>query len=94
MRTMSRLILQDCRRTTRVEPASPDYNKVDDFNNDCAMEAFVNAHLNDLSFLFVSMKAKTNFLPCIGYLSFTKDHIKQDLLQILALVLLLNFLNY
>ena len=56
----------------------------------------VNAHLNDylLSFLFVSMKAKTNFLRCIGYLSFTKDHTKQDLLQILALVLLLNFLNY
>ena len=56
----------------------------------------VNAHLNDfwLSFLFVSMKAKTNFLRCIGYLSFTKDHTKQDLLQILALVLLLNFLHY
>ena len=56
----------------------------------------VNAHLNDLpvSFQFVSMKAKTNFLRCIGYLSFTKDHTKQDLLQILALVLLLNFLNY
>ena len=29
-----------------------------------------------------------------GYLSFTKDHTKLDLLQILALVLLLNFLNY
>ena len=56
----------------------------------------VNAHLNDLpeSFLFVSMKAKTNFLRCIGYLSFTKDHTKLDLLQILALVLLLNVLNY
>ena len=37
--------------------------------------------------LFVSMKAKTNFLRCIGYLSFTKDHTKLDLLQILALVL-------
>ena len=37
-------------------------------------------------FLFVSMKAKTNFLRCIGYLSFTKDHTKLDLLQILALV--------
>ena len=33
------------------------------------------------------MKAKTNFLRCIGYLSFTKDHTKLDLLQILALVL-------
>ena len=52
----------------------------------------VNAHL--LSFLFVSMKAKTNFLRCICYLSFTKDHTKLDLLQILALVLPLNFLNY
>ena len=47
-----------------------------------------------VSFLFVSMKAKTNFLRCIGYLSFTKDHTKLDLLQIRALVLLLNFLNY
>ena len=59
----------------------------------------VNAHLNDLpvcvnDFLFVSTKAKTNFLRCIGYLSFTKDHTKLDLLQILALVLPLNFLNY
>ena len=44
--------------------------------------------------LFVSMKAKTNFLRCIGYLSFTKDHTEKDLLQILALVLPLNFLNY
>ena len=47
-----------------------------------------------LSFLFVSMKAKTNFLRCIGYLSFTKDHTKLDLLLILVLVLPLNFLNY
>ena len=56
----------------------------------------VNAHLNDLpvKFLVVSMKVKTNFLQCIGYLSFTKDRTKLDLLQILALVLLLNFLNY
>ena len=58
----------------------------------------VNAHFLKtiylLSFLFVSMKAMTNFLRCIGYLSFTKDHTKLDLLQILALVLLLNFLNY
>ena len=49
----------------------------------------VNAHLNDiypLSFLFVSMKAKTNFLRCISYLSFSKDHTKLDLLQIRALV--------
>ena len=29
-----------------------------------------------------------------SYLSFTKDHTKLDLLQILALVLPLNFLNY
>ena len=56
----------------------------------------VNAHLNDLpvKFSVCVNKAKTNFLRCIGYLSFTKDHTKQDLLQILALVLLLNFLNY
>ena len=56
----------------------------------------VNAHLNELPvtfFLFVSMKAKTYFLRCIGYLSFIKDHIKLDLLQILVLVLPINFLN-
>ena len=29
-----------------------------------------------LSFLFASMKTKTNFLRFIGYLSFTKDRIK------------------
>ena len=55
----------------------------------------VNAHLNDLPVKFsVSMKAKTNFLRCTGYLSFTKDHTKLDILQIVALVLLLSFLNY
>ena len=53
----------------------------------------VNAHLNDLPVKF-SVCIKANFLRCIGYLSFTKDHTKQDLLQILALVLILNFLNY
>ena len=57
----------------------------------------VNAHLNELpvKFLFVTMKVNTNFLRCIGYmyLSFTQDHIKLDSMQILALVLLLNFLN-
>ena len=42
--------------------------------------------------MFVSMKAKTNFQRCIGYVSFTKDCTKLDLLQILALVLPLNFL--
>ena len=46
-----------------------------------------------LGFLFVSMKAKTDFIRCIGYLSFTKDHTKLDLLQILALELLPNFLK-
>ena len=41
-----------------------------------------------LSFLFVSMKAKKNFLRCpYVNLSFTKDSIKLDLLQILFLVL-------
>ena len=34
------------------------------------------------------------FLRCIGYLSFTKDRIKHDLLQTQVLVLQLNFLNY
>ena len=53
----------------------------------------VNAHFKIriacLSFLFVSTNAKTNFLRCIGYLSFKKDHIK-----LLVLVLPLNVLNY
>ena len=51
----------------------------------------VNVHLNDLP---VKFSVCVNFLRCIGYLSFTKDHTKLDLLQIPALVLLLNFLNY
>ena len=34
--------------------------------------SIVNAHLKD----FVSTKVKTNFLQCIGYLSFTKDRTK------------------
>ena len=35
-----------------------------------------------LSFLFLSMKAQTNFLRCIGYLNFTKDRTKLDLLTV------------
>ena len=56
----------------------------------------VNAHLNDLpvKFSVCVNEGQDNFLRCIGYLSFTKDHTKLDLLQILALVLPLNFLNY
>ena len=38
--------------------------------------------------------AKTDFLRCIGYLSFIKDRIKHGLLQTQVLVLQLNFLNY
>ena len=37
---------------------------------------------------------KTNFLICIGYLSFTKDRIKLDSLPTLALALQQNCLNY
>ena len=37
--------------------------------------------------------AKTDFLRRIGYLSFTKDRIKHDLLQTQVLILQLNFLN-
>ena len=47
-----------------------------------------------LSFLFVSMKTKRNFLRCIGCLSFAKDRIRLDLLLILVLVLPLKFLDY
>ena len=56
----------------------------------------VNAHLNELQVKFsvcVNVKAKANFLRCIGCLS-TKDRIRLDLLLILLLVLPLNFLNY
>ena len=52
----------------------------------------VNAHFNESP--VKSMKAKTIFLRCIGYLNFTKDRIKLDLLLILVPVLPLNFLNY
>ena len=34
------------------------------------------------------------FLRCTGYLSFTKDRIKHDLLQTQVLALQLNFQNY
>ena len=55
----------------------------------------VNAHLNDLPVKFsVCVNEGKDKLPTIGYLIFTKDHTKLDLLQILALVLPLSFLNY
>ena len=56
----------------------------------------VHVHLNDIlvKFSVCVNEGQDNFLRCIGYLSFTKDHTKLDLLQIRALVLLLNFLNY
>ena len=38
-------------------------------------------------------KIKTKFLRCTGYLNSIKNHIKQDLLQILVLVQQQNFLN-
>ena len=54
----------------------------------------VNAHLNDLpgKFSVCVNEGQDKLLRCIGYLSFTKDHTKLDLLQILALTL--NFRNY
>ena len=55
----------------------------------------VNAHLNDLPVKFsVCVNECHDKLPTMYWLSFTKDHTKLDLLQILAIVLLLNFLNY
>ena len=39
-------------------------------------------------------KTKTKCLRCTGYLNSIKDHIEQDLLLILILVRLQNFLNY
>ena len=46
------------------------------------------------SLLSMLRNAKTNFLRCIGYLSFTKDRIKLDPLPTLALALQQNCLNY
>ena len=59
-------------------------------------KSVVNGHCNHLglNFLYVLRNAKTDFLRCIGYLSFIKDRIKHDLLQTQVLVLQLNFLNY
>ena len=56
----------------------------------------VNAYLNDfLAKFFVCVNEGQDKLPTMyWYLSFTKDHAKLNLLQIRALVLLLNFLNY
>ena len=56
----------------------------------------VNAHLNDLpvKFSVCLNEGQDKLLTMYCYLSFTKDHTKLDLLQILALVLPLNFLNY
>ena len=56
----------------------------------------VNAHLNDLPVkISVCVNEGQDKLPTMYWLpSFTKDHTKLDLLQIPALVLLLNFLNY
>ena len=43
----------------------------------------VNSHPNCLPYKFaVNVNAKTNFLQCIGHLSFTKDRIKLDSLQL------------
>ena len=52
------------------------------------------ATIQTKNFLYVLRNAKTDFLRCIGYLSFTKDRIKHDLLQTQVLVLQLNLLNY
>ena len=59
-------------------------------------KSVVNGHCNHLAlkFLYVLRKAKTDFLRCIGYLSFTKDRINLDLLQTQVLVLQLIFLNF
>ena len=47
-----------------------------------------------LSYLLDNIYIRFGTKRCTGYLSFIKDHTKLDLLQILALVLLLKFLNY
>ena len=56
----------------------------------------VNAHLNDLPVKFsVYVNKGQAKLPTMYWLpNLHKDHTKLDLLQVLALVLLLNFLNY
>ena len=55
-------------------------------------KSVVNGHCNHLALKFsVFVKERQDRL---GYLSFTKDRIKHDLLQTQVLVLQLNFLNY
>ena len=56
----------------------------------------VNAHFNELpvKFSVCVNEGQENFPRCFGYLSYTKDHTKLDLLLILVLVLPLKFLNY
>ena len=45
----------------------------------------VNSLSNDIISLMLMLRnVKTNFLRCIGYLSFTKDRMKLDSLQTLA----------
>ena len=54
-------------------------------------KSIVNGHCNHLALKFsVCLRnAKTDFLRCIGYLSFTKDRMKHDLLQTRGSLLLL-----
>ena len=55
-------------------------------------KSVMNGHCNHLAIKFsVCVKVR---LRCIGYLSFTNDRIKHDLLQTQVLVLRLNFQNY
>ena len=55
----------------------------------------VNAHLNDLPVKFsVCVNEGQDKLPTMYWLPKLHKRPKLDLLQILALVLLLNFLNY
>ena len=62
---------------------------LNDFGNRWCKREYVEP--DALNFLYVLRNAKTDFLRCIGYLSFTKHRIKHDLLQTQVLVLQLNF---
>ena len=83
--------IQDFHRKYVLVPADKAANKETSEEE----KSVVNGHCNHLALKFsVCVKAHTDFLRCIGYLSFTKHRIKHDLLQTQVLVLQLNFLNY
>ena len=82
-----------CRLLHYINTLKQEHNGTKAYEETSTDEKYVvNSYLDELSLKFsvcnVSRDAKTNFLQCIGYLSFTKDSIKLGPLQTLALALL------